>query len=280
MFPKNLKLIFLSFSSTIIVLFYALPVFAITDLSMKEDSITLSKSDILSGENVRIYARVFNYGDVDVFGYIVFLIGEKEIGSPQVVSIRQDSYDDVFVDWKPQPGIYNIQARITNTNPNDENLDNNQAIRKNIFVDSDSNNNSIGDSKEQNSNIQSVVVVPDQQYSQSQADIQPENSDSSTQEDPIIIQSIKSGFTNILEKLSGKTTNESTPLVVNNISNTTNTKEEENIKMEGTASFADSVADFLKKGDNAIYFVIGTPIALLILLLLFRKKKTRKTRTK
>ena len=47
-------------------------IFAKTDLSISEADITFSKDDFLAGDTVKIYARVFNSGDTDVFGNVIF----------------------------------------------------------------------------------------------------------------------------------------------------------------------------------------------------------------
>jgi len=129
-----------------VLFFPPLVVFAKTDLSISETDITFSKNDILEGNNVRIYARVFNIGESDVFGFVSFLAGAKEIGSPQPISLRPNTYDDVFVDWQPVAGKYDITAKIIGQNLSDDNLGNNATIKKGIVVSADKNKNGIADS--------------------------------------------------------------------------------------------------------------------------------------
>ena len=57
--------------------------FAKTDLSIAENDITFSKLEPLDGDLVRIYARVFNAGDGEVSGFVVFLSNGKEIADRQ-----------------------------------------------------------------------------------------------------------------------------------------------------------------------------------------------------
>ena len=67
------------------------------DLSLKVSDITFSKEDPLEGDKIRIFARIFNVGDVDVYGFVVFLINDEIITDPQPISIKASTYDDVFI---------------------------------------------------------------------------------------------------------------------------------------------------------------------------------------
>jgi hypothetical protein len=129
-------------------LFFTQNAFAKTDLSILETGITLSKDESFDGDSIRIYARIFNTGDTDANGYVVFLINGKETGGPQPISVKTNTYDDVFIDWTAKTGTYNIEAKITKTSPSDENSENNQAIKKDFFVDKDTDADGIGDSKD------------------------------------------------------------------------------------------------------------------------------------
>ena len=65
-------------------LFLVKTALAKTDLSLLETDITFSKESPFDGDSVRIYARVFNIGDEDATGNVVFLInGEKQGGPSQ-----------------------------------------------------------------------------------------------------------------------------------------------------------------------------------------------------
>lgn len=131
-----------------IFLFFPKISFAKTDLSINEKDITFSKESIFEGETVRIFARVFNIGDTDVLGSAVFLNNGKAMSDPQAISVRAENYDDVFIDWKPKSGIYDIELKIANTNLKDENPDNNTIIKKNYLVDLDTDADLIGNSKD------------------------------------------------------------------------------------------------------------------------------------
>ena len=117
------------------VLVFAGNAFAKTDLSITESDISFSKDEAFEGETIRIFARVFNTGDTDVYGYVIFTSNAKELADPQPVSVRADNYDDVFIDYKINAGTHNFEAKITGENPTDENLENNKASKKEYFVD-------------------------------------------------------------------------------------------------------------------------------------------------
>ena len=123
-------------------------VFAKTDLSLSETDITFSKDTVIAGDMVRVYARVFNIGDADVMAYVDFFNNGKEVGAPQTISIRPNTYDDVFVDWKATAGDNNISAKIIGSNPADDNVKNNVTVKKEVLVDTDLNKNGVPDAKD------------------------------------------------------------------------------------------------------------------------------------
>ncbi len=118
------------------------------DLSIIETNITFSKDQPFDGDLIRIYARVTNSGGADTTGYVTFSDGNKEIGKPQPISVRINTYDDAFVDWRVSFGNYNISAEITGTSPTDENSGNNLATKKDFFIDRDTDGDGIGDSND------------------------------------------------------------------------------------------------------------------------------------
>ena len=91
-------------------------VFAKADLSLNVSDITFSKEEALAGDKVRVFARVFNVGDQDVYGFVAFLINDKEIAEPQPVSVKVNTYDDVFIDWIFTQGNFDVEAKIIATN--------------------------------------------------------------------------------------------------------------------------------------------------------------------
>ncbi|MDO8559186.1 MAG: thrombospondin type 3 repeat-containing protein [bacterium] len=122
--------------------------FAKTDLSLTATDIALSKDEPLAGETIRVFARVFNLGDTDVYGFVVFLDNSKEIADPQPISVKANTYDDVFIDWLVAAGSHDIQAKIFAANLTDENPSNDKAIYDNYFVDSDTDGDGVGNNKD------------------------------------------------------------------------------------------------------------------------------------
>ena len=128
--------------------FLAQSVLAAVDLSINVTDISFSKEEVFKGDKIRIYARVFNLGDKDVQGFVIFSDNGKEISDPQPISVKVNTYDDVFIDWVAVAGNNNIEAKIIGTNPKDENIENNSAARENYFVDVDTDKDGIGDAKD------------------------------------------------------------------------------------------------------------------------------------
>lgn len=116
-----------------------------TDLSLSEADITFSKEQIFAEDEVKIYARIFNSGDGDVFGFVSFSNNGKEIADPQPISVKPNTYDDVFINWKATNGDNNIGAKIVGSNPLDDNPENNSVAKKSVFVDFDTDKDGIGD---------------------------------------------------------------------------------------------------------------------------------------
>jgi len=128
---------------------FALSALAKTDLSLEVSDITFSKEDALAGDKVRVFARVFNLGDEDVYGFVIFSINGREISEPQHISVKTGTYDDVFIDWVAGEGSYNVEADIAATRPPDENPDNDRAVQEDYFVDTDIDQDGIADSQDQ-----------------------------------------------------------------------------------------------------------------------------------
>ncbi|MBI2041459.1 MAG: hypothetical protein HYT20_00380 [Candidatus Nealsonbacteria bacterium] len=130
------------------VFLFSFDSFAKTDLSLTATDIALSKDEPLAGETIKVFARVFNLGDTDVYGFVVFSDNGKEIADPQPISVKSNTYDDVFIDWLAPAGSHDVQAKIVATNLADENSANDKAIRENYFVDSDIDGDGVGNSKD------------------------------------------------------------------------------------------------------------------------------------
>jgi hypothetical protein len=119
-----------------------------TDLSITGTDITFSRDEPVEGDSVRAFARVFNIGDTDVYGFVIFLDNGKEIADPQPISVKMNTYDDVFINWLVKSGVHTIQAKIIGTNISDEDSGNNTAVRNDYFVDLDTDGDKIGNKKD------------------------------------------------------------------------------------------------------------------------------------
>ncbi len=115
------------------------------DLSIGVSDVVFSKAEPIEGEKIRIFARVFNLGDKDVYGQVLFLNDSEELAEPQPISIRANTYDDVFIDWIVAQGTYEIEVKIVETSPKDENIENDSVIKQNFFVDIDTDKDGTGD---------------------------------------------------------------------------------------------------------------------------------------
>lgn len=122
-------------ASLLIILGVALlsvPFFALAeniDLGIPTNGIFFSEETIYAGDQLRIYAKVRNHGDIDVAGYVSFFQGETRIGDSQVISVRAGgAAEEVYVDFVVPSGSFNIRANIQGTDPQDSNPANDEAI--------------------------------------------------------------------------------------------------------------------------------------------------------
>jgi len=118
------------------------------DLSISVSDITFSESEPLEKDKVRVFVRVFNLGDVDVYGFVIFTNNSREMADPQPISVKVNTYDDVFIDWAVEPGTFDIKAEIVGVNPQDDNQSNDVAVHKDYFVDLDTDGDRIGNTKD------------------------------------------------------------------------------------------------------------------------------------
>ncbi len=116
------------------------------DLSIRSSDITFSKSELISGETIRIYAAVQNLSDQDVTGYVLFYHGSTPIGASQTVTIPADgAKDSVWVDFTVPYGSFNIRAEIRGTDPADINSANDLAITSLFYPTLDEDRDGIAD---------------------------------------------------------------------------------------------------------------------------------------
>ncbi len=102
------------------LLVFPLGVFARADLQILQSDIRFSKTTLIAGDLVRLYATVHNVGDEDVSGYVSFYQGAILVGSSQVISLLANGNpEEVYVDFVVPSGAFNIQAKIEGTEPAD-----------------------------------------------------------------------------------------------------------------------------------------------------------------
>ena len=119
------------------------------DLGVGNRDLTFSKGSLVSGEKVRIYARVTNHGTLDLQGYVTFYQGETLVGDSQVITVRPDnSYDDVWVDFTVPAGSFNIRGEIKGTSPQDQDPTNDVAISQTFYPLPDADGDGIADAND------------------------------------------------------------------------------------------------------------------------------------
>lgn len=143
---NRLVLFFTAFSFVFFILLVGVE--ARVDLSLSISDITFSESTPLAGEKTRIFARVFNSGDEDVYGFVRFLSNDREISNPQPISIKAGSFDDVFIDWVFESGTYDLKTEIVGTVPSDENSGNDAAVLEVNFIELDSDGDGFTDKED------------------------------------------------------------------------------------------------------------------------------------
>lgn len=115
------------------------------DLFINQSDIRFSKDILISGDNVRIYAKVRNVGSEDISGYVSFFRGSQLIGNSLAVSVLPSTSDDVFIDYVIPDDSFNIQAKIQGTDPADQNSANDTTQTALIYPDKDTDADGIVD---------------------------------------------------------------------------------------------------------------------------------------
>ena len=99
------------------------------DLSVSANDIRFSKSSLVAGDTVRVYAKVTNTGTTDVLGYLTFFNGATAITDPQVISVvGGGDPEEVFVDFVVPTDPFSVRVVISGTNPVDTVIENNSAV--------------------------------------------------------------------------------------------------------------------------------------------------------
>ena len=104
-------------------------VHAAADLAISPQDIRFSRSQLVAGDEVRIYAKIYNVGDEDVSGYVSFYQGSSLIDDSLVISLPANgNADEVYVDFVVPDGSFNIWALVRGTDPADANPNNDSAL--------------------------------------------------------------------------------------------------------------------------------------------------------
>jgi len=144
------KLFFVFFVVFVVfsVLFVGNTVKAQADLSITNASISFSEEHFLEDNMIRIYVRVWNTSDIDAQGFVNIYLNDAQIGNAQPISLKLGTYDDIFLDWFANAGIYNIKAELIDILPEDINAENNIILIENLFVDLDTDQDGIGNEED------------------------------------------------------------------------------------------------------------------------------------
>ncbi len=95
------------------------------DAAISEGSVSFSPANFFAGETVRVYANIINLGTNDITGGVSFFQGAGALGAPSFFSLKANgANEDVWIDWTPIEGTYNIMVKIE-TNTTDQNPSNN-----------------------------------------------------------------------------------------------------------------------------------------------------------
>ncbi|MEK7615015.1 MAG: PKD domain-containing protein [Patescibacteria group bacterium] len=116
------------------------------DLLIGAEDIRFSKSVLIAGDTVRLYARVHNIGQADVQGYVTFFQGSSVISTPQIISVLVDGApEEVYIDFVVPSGTFNIRAEVRQTDPEDVNMSNNTAITQMLVPVNDADRDGVAD---------------------------------------------------------------------------------------------------------------------------------------
>lgn len=116
------------------------------DLGVYNSTISFSKTTLLAGDHIRVYARIKNEGDKDVSGYASFFQSNQLIGQSQVISVRAGGQDEeVWVDFTVPDNDFNIRVHIQGTDPQDQNPANDVAVSAMFSVVKDGDGDGIAD---------------------------------------------------------------------------------------------------------------------------------------
>lgn len=122
---------------------------AAADLAISPQDIRFSQSLLVAGDQVRIYAKIYNIGDEDVSGYVSFYQGAMLIDDSLVISLpASGNADEVYIDFVVPERSFNILALIRGTDPEDVNSGNDSALTSTFTPVVDDDRDSIGNDED------------------------------------------------------------------------------------------------------------------------------------
>lgn len=155
------------------------------DLGFQNNSdIWLSESILIQGDDLRIYARVHNYGQNDSTGYVTFYSGTTLIGDSQVVTVLPGTTDEVWVDFSIPQNNFNILARIMGTIPADENESNNESVTGMYYPLLDSDGDGIPDNQDPDNDNDNLSNTEEEQLNTDPLDADSDDDTLNDGEDP------------------------------------------------------------------------------------------------
>jgi hypothetical protein len=96
------------------------------DVGFVGQGIYFSSTELFVGQEIRVYGRLRNYGEVDTVGTVGFYLGDQQIDNDKIISLPANGFDEeVFIDFTVPEGEFNLSARINDTDPQDTNPGNN-----------------------------------------------------------------------------------------------------------------------------------------------------------
>lgn len=113
------------------------------DVGITPGDIFSSKPILVPGEQVRLYARITNFGSEDITGYVSFYYYDMKIGTPQLISVYEKP-EEVFIDWIVPDDDFSITAKIELTSPPDQNPANDETTAY-LVVDPDTDGDGVTD---------------------------------------------------------------------------------------------------------------------------------------
>lgn len=102
---------------------------AAADLSISPVDIRFSTNLLVAGDQVRLYAKVYNVGDEDVSGYVSFYQGSNLLDDSLVISLPAGgNAEEVYIDFVVPDSSFNILAILRGSDPTDVNSSNDSAL--------------------------------------------------------------------------------------------------------------------------------------------------------